>query len=696
MPLNTIRRTLVTAVLLMSASAAWAQNQPGSALLDFNQAQLPSVNAIGAAMAPAGEGKIRLTAQGDGESSISFPARADNWTLSGDLLKTKVKNVGSLPLALRFSIANEGAKNLTDNCQMPILLSPDEEKELELRVVQRPEDPTYAPFKPFMMYFKNINVRDNSVDAKAIKTISFSIDRPQSGMAVEIGTVTQSGKLAESQTPFFPFIDRYGQYIHSNWPGKIRSDEDFNQRRDEEARERAEWSGPKDWNEYGGWAAGPQLEATGSFRVTKHEGKWWLVDPTGRLFWSNGPTGVGFGGDLTPVTDRENWFRDMPAQDDPQWGSFYRKGRGATYMYYKEREWTGYDVARANLVHKYGPDYENIVSNVSHERLRSWGFNTMANWSDSRIYLQHRTPYTVAIHYDAPLIHYRMQDIYHPDWEKNVRNRMMREKETTANDPFNIGYFVDNERWWGWRPRAAAIGEETLKNPPERHAKIKFVALLKAKYETIEKLNEAWGSTHESWDALLAYTKAPDMKNEKVMQDCGDFGMMFAERYFTIVKDAVKQAAPNKLYLGARFHGHIDKAVVALAGKYCDVISYNIYDNPPNGRINQYNDLDLPMMSTEWGVGSDPTQTPFRGEKLDIDPTERSRLIEQYMRAAIRHPNMVGAHFFQYRDQPISGRPDGEATLRGFVNIVDTPNFELVQTNRRIGYSLYETRANAK
>jgi hypothetical protein len=366
-------------------------------------------------------------------------------------------------------------------------------------------------------------------------------------------------------------------------------------------------------------------------------------------------------------------------------------------MYYHGRDWIGYDVARANLVRKYGTNYQSVVADISHDRLRSWGFNSMGNWSDPAIYKLDRTPYTVAIHYDGvPLIHSHMQDVFDPSWEPSVRARMMKEQEKTAGDAWNLGYFIDNERWWGWRPRAAAVGEETLKNPPERRAKQKFIELLKAKYQDIAKLNEAWRTQHESWDALLASTVVPDMKNERVVGDCGDFGMMFAERYFSVCKDAVKQVAPNNLYLGSRFHGHIDKAVVALAGKYVDVVSYNIYDNPPDGRVNQYNDLDLPIMSTEWGVGSDPTQTPFRGQDMNVDPAARARQITQYAEHAIRHPNMVGAHFFQYRDQPIAGRPDGEATLRGFVNIVDTPNFELVQTNRRIGEKLYEMRDSAK
>ncbi|MFA0751632.1 MAG: hypothetical protein SLRJCFUN_002035, partial [Candidatus Fervidibacter sp.] len=49
-------------------------------------------------------------------------------------------------------------------------------------------------------------------------------------------------------------------------------------------------------------------------------------------------------------------------------------------------------------------------------------------------------------------------------------------------------------------------------------------------------------------------------------------------------------------------------------------------------------------------------------------------------------------HFFQFRDQPLTGRPDGEAVLRGFVNVTDTPHFDLVQVNRRVAYDLYRKR----
>jgi hypothetical protein len=685
----------------MASGAVLARVPAATVLVNAHEAANDSALREGLkVVAPAGpSADTRLEAIGTGPARLMLPAPGGGWRLGGQTIGVRVRNMSTTrPLTVRLRVENADAKGLTDACQLPALIAAGESCRLELPIIARPEDPTYAPFKPFMMYFKNINVRDNTVDPASIVRLTIEIDQPAAGDAIEISPVTVSGTRDDAQPKFFPFVDRYGQYIHSNWAGKIRGDEDFEVRCKEEAAERAVQPGPKNWDRFGGWADGPKVEATGFFHTKKYEGKWWLVDPDGRLFWSYGPTGVGFGGDLTPITDREQWFKDMPARDDPQWGKFYKDGRGATYMYYEhDRPWVGYDVARANLVRKYGDNYESVVAGVSHERLRSWGFNSMGNWSDPAIYALHRTPYTVAIHYDGvPLIHSHMQDVFDQSWEPAVRASMARQKSTTAGDAWNLGYFIDNERWWGWRPRAAAVGEETLKNPPMRQAKIKFVEMLKDKYQDIAKLNEAWGTSHESWDALLVSTAVPDMKTERVLGDCGDFGMMFAERYFSVCKDAVKSVAPDNMYLGARFHGQIDKAVVALAGKYVDVVSYNIYDNPPDGRVNQYDDLDLPLMSTEWGVGSDPTQTPFRGADVNVDLTARARQITRYAEHAVHHPNMVGAHFFQYRDQPLTGRPDGEATLRGFVNIVDTPNFELVQTNRRIGEKLYEMRAGAK
>ncbi len=64
--------------------------------------------------------------------------------------------------------------------------------------------------------------------------------------------------------------------------------DELQQRKQEEAADLAAHPGPDDWDLYGGWKNGPQLTASGRFRVEKIDAHWWLVDPQGRLFWSTG------------------------------------------------------------------------------------------------------------------------------------------------------------------------------------------------------------------------------------------------------------------------------------------------------------------------------------------------------------------------------------------------------------------------
>ncbi len=615
---------------------------------------------------------------------VKFRPTGGVWDLSRyDSVYFDLRNPSNQPLVVYAKVANGDTPNLLDNCRMATILMPNERKRLRVRLVRRPEDPTFEPFKGQFMYHNNINVRDNTIDPSEIRLVEVWLDHPRKGQVLEIATIFAAGQGQPAPVPFFPFVDRYGQYIHSDWPGKIYSDADFAPQIQQERKDLADWSGPRDWCKFGGWAKGPRFEAKGFFYVRKVNGKWWLVDPCGHLFWSYGPTGVGYGGDLTRVSGREHWFKDLPTPDQQPWSRFYHRRPQGLF----------FDFAAANLFRKYGPNYEPVVAELLHRRLRSWGFNTIGNWSAPEVYLLRRTPYTVAIHYGGPwLPNYKMPDVFHPGFEQALRERMEQERHTTANDPWNIGYFVDNELWWGWRPRAAAVGEAVMRCGPEVASKRRFVEMLMAQYDSIQHFNEAWGTNFASWEELLNKPFQPNMNNPQVVRDCGDFGMLFAERYFSTVRRIVKRVAPRNMYLGCRFHGHIDPPLVELAWKYCDVVSYNVYDNPPDRRVNQFRYLDIPILCGEWGVSSDPQQTPFRGNVLSPDPRQRARDMERYFEVAIRHPMIVGAHFFQFRDQPLTGRPDGEAVLRGFVNVTDTPHFDLVQTNRRIAYELYRKR----
>jgi len=63
----------------------------------------------------------------------------------------------------------------------------------------------------------------------------------------------------------------------------------------------------------------------------------------------------------------------------------------------------------------------------------------------------------------------------------------------------------------------------------------------------------------------------------------------------------------------------------------------------------------------------------------------------------LTHPNFVGCHWFQYNDQPLTGRWfDGENYNIGFVTVTDTPYPEMVEAAREIHGMAYRIRADAK
>jgi agarase len=55
----------------------------------------------------------------------------------------------------------------------------------------------------------------------------------------------------------------------------------------------------------------------------------------------------------------------------------------------------------------------------------------------------------------------------------------------------------------------------------------------------------------------------------------------------------------------------------------------------------------------------------------------------------------VGVHWFQYIDEPLTGRFDGENYNIGFVDVTDTPYPELRDAARRVNNTIYH-RPSAK
>ena len=198
-----------------------------------------------------------------------------------------------------------------------------------------------------------------------------------------------------------------------------------------------------------------------------------------------------------------------------------------------------------------------------------------------------------------------------------------------------------------------------------------------------------WGTSHESWDALLASRDAPDAK--KAREDLAAFYTRVAEAYFREVRDGLREVAPKQLYLGCRF-AWVNARAAAAAAKFCDVVSYNLYhrsvaDFEFNGGA------DVPLIIGEFHFGALDRGMFHTGLVSVENQAARAETYRNYVKGALRHPQFVGTHWFQYQDQPTTGRVYDEENYQiGFVDIADTPYPETIEASRAIAAQMYRAR----
>jgi len=135
---------------------------------------------------------------------------------------------------------------------------------------------------------------------------------------------------------------------------------------------------------------------------------------------------------------------------------------------------------------------------------------------------------------------------------------------------------------------------------------------------------------------------------------------------------------PNHLNLGIRFGGNPHDEVVKAAHGF-DVFSVNIYRYAPDRAVLDriYGLVPRPILIGEFHIGA-PERGLAPGLVQAMSQVQRAVAYQYYVEQCAAHPTLVGTHWFQYLDQPATGRNDGENYNIGFVDVTDQPHAELV------------------
>ncbi|MDR2138670.1 MAG: beta-galactosidase [Tannerella sp.] len=529
-------------------------------------------------------------------------------------------------------------------------------------------------------------VTGNRIEPEDIAAMSLQIFPAMSPLfapTVEIASVyLTDGLPPDCEAPQQKYVDRFGQWTLRDWPGKIKSEAELKQKMVQVEKSAAKATYPKGWSSYGGLKA-LRFDSTGFFRV-QHDGqRWWFVDPEGYAFLSAGVNGVTArqSGVYNGMEDLLEWMPDR---------------QGAFASIYEEGEHKRIDYYKANQLRVYGDRWLDKWLATTPGLMKQWRFNTVGNWADRGFAQKSGLPY---VHHmgEMPVTRLRLYrdfpDVFSPEY-RELAAQYARQLLPLREDRRLIGYFLCNEPKWAFGDQVLAF--EMFASPQLSYTKLHLVAWLKEKYPRTADFNAAWNVSYASIDELLMQT-FKDAPSEAAEKDFREFTAQMVEEWIRIICEETKKADPNHLNLGMRY-AWISSDVLVKPARHFDVLSMSAYTAPfppPTEEISRIS--GRPVLLSEWHFGSAlDAGLPTSGLQTVISQAERGKAYRTYAEHGFSRPEIIGMHWFQWTDQPLLGRGDGENYNIGLLDACSLPYPDLTEAARMAHENMYDLARGRK
>jgi hypothetical protein len=465
-----------------------------------------------------------------------------------------------------------------------------------------------------------VNLVGTQGPLKGVEAIGVAMENPLGRPVLEIRAVRLSkDDPGDAILEPKPVVDEFGQWIYAKWPGKANTPPDLTSAWSQE--DRALDHGDFGYCKFGGYLA-TKANATGFFRVEQIDGRWWFVDPDGHLFLSIG-SDVMQPSMSTRTAGRENAFAALPPQEV--------NDRGGASFY----SW--------NLLRRFGADWRTRWVDFSLRRMAAWGLNTIGNWSDPQLWSAQRAAYVVPLHgWGMETGVMGMPDVFSPEFQENADNAAAAQCAPRKNDPWLLGYFVANEPPWPGREELMVSAILEGPDTATRREAVKF----------------------------LAAGDEPGRRREFILRAF--------ERFVQVTSAAIRKNDPNHLNLGMRFGSRAPEGMIR-ACRIFDVYSMNSYTYSlnPQDIETAYRLAGRPILIGEFHFGT-LDRGLAAGLRQTANQEERGVAYRYYVETAAAMPQLIGLHWFEWVDEPPTGRGDGENYNIGFVDVTDRPYRELV------------------
>lgn len=432
-----------------------------------------------------------------------------------------------------------------------------------------------------------------------------------------------------------------------------------------------------EYPEYAGTGySGITATASGFFYTKQINKKSWLIDPKGQGFYMVGADHANY---------RVHWCEQL-----------------------------GYAPYARNVEAKYGTEEKWAESTA--QRLADWGFNTLpAGHSASLRY--RRFPHIEFLSMGSafsgiddicPKTTWTgFPNVFSPKWPRHCDKIARQMCATSKSDPWLIGYFLDNElEWFGKDYAPWGLFNEAWKKPASHTAKQAWIRFLKDQLGSPTAFTENWGVSITSFDDLAQNTTPSAPRTTRAKAVACEWVRKLAEAYFKTTCEAIRRYDPNHLILGCRFAGDAPD-VWDIAGKHCDVVSFNMYPRIDVDRGVPADVVDTiqdwrektrkPMMITEWSFPALDSGLPCaHGAGMRVDTqAQRTRCFQYFQNLMFSLPFMVGSNFFMWVDEPALGISSTfpEDSNYGLVNEQDEPYPDLTNMARDLNPRVYEVHS---
>ena len=389
----------------------------------------------------------------------------------------------------------------------------------------------------------------------------------------------------------------------------------------------------------------------GFWRIAQTEGGvWWFLSPEGQKEFLNTVTHV------------------HPAQ----------RGSAKEGPHFVSRDWNGGPSRE-------GGNYDAWAAQMI-QRVHGAGFKGLGAWCHRVLH-----KYNVAMSRDLNVWSSINKNklFYDRDWA-GAAEEIIKGQVVALRDNKNVvGYFIDNELdWHGGFAAPGHYFDGLERHNPNRREVMKVIQGL---WESIEAFNQDWAVRLQSWEELEGWKALLGQPAHAHAKLARAWVHHLARDYLKLTTALIRRYDPNHLILGVRYRGGGPVELFSASRGLTDVQSINLYaaDAQLDRELFEamYHQAQQPIVISEYafhaldGRSGNKNFSGFIWGQV-IDQQARADGYRLFTTRMARVPYIIGADWFQWNDEPPSGREDGEDVNFGVVDIHDKPYKKLVKAIR--------------